>query len=61
VSSIDKGKDKIPAANGKEAAGKAGDQQSLEAEATGDQAARDLKQAGEKVKDALKESSGAVT
>lgn len=38
----------------KEAAGKATDDESLEAEGRGDQAVSDLKQAGEKVKDAFK-------
>ncbi len=39
----------------KEATGKATDDESLEAEGKGDQAVSDLKQAGEKVKDAFKE------
>jgi uncharacterized protein YjbJ (UPF0337 family) len=39
---------------GKEAAGEASGDQSLEAEGKGDQAKSDLKQAGEKVKDAFK-------
>ena len=39
---------------GKEAAGKATDNERLEAEGRGDQASADLKQAGEKVKDAFK-------
>ena len=38
----------------KEAAGKATDDHSLEAEGKGDQAGANLKQAGEKVKDAFK-------
>jgi uncharacterized protein YjbJ (UPF0337 family) len=38
----------------KEAAGKATDDRSLEAEGKGDQVKADLKQAGEKVKDAFK-------
>ncbi|WP_345762105.1 CsbD family protein [Diaminobutyricibacter sp. McL0608] len=38
----------------KEAAGKATGDESLEAECKGDQAKADLKQAGEKVKDAFK-------
>ncbi len=38
----------------KEAAGKATDDRDLEAEGKGDQAVSDLKQAGEKVKDAFK-------
>jgi uncharacterized protein YjbJ (UPF0337 family) len=61
VSGIDKAKDKIPAAKGKEAAGKADDQQSHEAEGRRDQAAGDLKLAGEKVKDAFNKPPGAVT
>jgi uncharacterized protein YjbJ (UPF0337 family) len=39
---------------GKEAAGEATDDESLKAEGKGDQAKSDLKQAGEKVKDAFK-------
>ncbi len=39
---------------GKEAAGKATDDHSLEAEGRGDQSKADVKQAGEKVKDAFK-------
>ena len=39
----------------KEATGKATDDESLEAEGKGDQAVSDLKQAGEKVKDAFKD------
>ena len=38
----------------KEAAGKATDDERLEAEGRGDQASADIKQAGEKVKDAFK-------
>ncbi len=38
----------------KEATGKATDDESLEAEGRGDQAVSNLKQAGEKVKDAFK-------
>ncbi|MEO6604426.1 MAG: CsbD family protein [Aeromicrobium sp.] len=38
----------------KEATGKATDDDSLEAEGKGDQAVSDVKQAGEKVKDAFK-------
>ncbi len=38
----------------KEAAGKATDDEALEAEGKGDQVKADLKQAGEKVKDAFK-------
>ncbi|WP_131684355.1 CsbD family protein [Pseudarthrobacter sp. YALA5] len=39
---------------GKEAAGRAGDDPNLEAEGKADQSKADLKQAGEKVKDAFK-------
>ena len=39
---------------GKEAVGKATDDEQLEAEGKGDQAKADVKQAGEKVKDAFK-------
>ena len=39
----------------KEAAGKATDNERLEAEGRGDQASADLKQAGEKVKDVFKD------
>ena len=39
---------------GKEATGKATDDERLEAEGKGDQAKADVKQAGEKVKDAFK-------
>jgi uncharacterized protein YjbJ (UPF0337 family) len=39
---------------GKEAAGEATDDENLKAEGKGDQAKSDLKQAGEKVKDAFK-------
>ena len=39
---------------GKEAAGEATGDETLKAEGKGDQAAADLKQAGEKVKDAFK-------
>ncbi|MET1133739.1 MAG: CsbD family protein [Aeromicrobium sp.] len=39
---------------GKEATGKATDDEKLEAEGKGDQAKSDLKQAGENVKDAFK-------
>ncbi|WNB84317.1 CsbD family protein [Cellulomonas sp. ATA003] len=39
---------------GKEAAGRGTDDEQLEAEGRGDQASSDLKQAGEKVKDAFK-------
>lgn len=40
---------------GKEAAGEATGDESLKAEGQGDQAKSDLKQAGEKIKDAFKE------
>jgi uncharacterized protein YjbJ (UPF0337 family) len=39
---------------GKEAAGKASDDESLQAEGQADQSKADIKQAGEKVKDAFK-------
>jgi uncharacterized protein YjbJ (UPF0337 family) len=39
----------------KEAAGKASDNEQLEAEGKGDQSKADIKQAGEKVKDAFKD------
>ena len=42
------------AGKGKEAAGKASDDERLEAEGRADQSRADLKQAGEKVKDAFK-------
>jgi len=42
------------AGKAKEATGKATDNERLEAEGRGDQAGADLKQAGEKVKDAFK-------
>jgi uncharacterized protein YjbJ (UPF0337 family) len=56
MSAIDKAKNKAQAAKGhvKEAAGKATDDRSLEAEGKGDQVAGNLKQAGEKLKDAVK-------
>ena len=50
---IDNTKDDM-VGKGKEAAGKATDDERLEAEGKGDQAASDVKQAGEKVKDAFK-------
>ncbi len=52
---VDKAKDKAQAAKGtvKEKAGKATDDQSLEAKGKADKASGNLKQAGEKVKDAL--------
>jgi uncharacterized protein YjbJ (UPF0337 family) len=56
MSATDKAKDKLQTGKGdvKEAAGKATGDQSLEAEGKGDQVAGNLKQAGEKVKDAFK-------
>jgi uncharacterized protein YjbJ (UPF0337 family) len=56
MSAIDKAKDKAQATKGqvKEAAGKATDDRSLQAEGKGDQVAGNLKQAGEKLKDAVK-------
>ena len=56
MSATDKAKDKLQEAKGhvKETAGKATDDPSLEAEGKGDKAAGNLKQAGEKVKDAFK-------
>jgi len=56
MSATDKAKDKLQEAKGhvKEAAGKATDDRSLEAEGKGDKVAGNLKQAGEKVKDAFK-------
>jgi len=50
---LDNLKDKVTG-QGKEAAGKATDNERLEAEGRGDQSAADIKQAGEKVKDAFK-------
>ena len=56
MGAIDKAKDKAQAAKGhvKETAGKATGNRSLEAEGKGDKVAGNLKQAGEKVKDAVK-------
>jgi uncharacterized protein YjbJ (UPF0337 family) len=56
VSGTDKAKDKAQEAKGhvKEAVGKATDDESLEAEGKGDKVAGNLKQAGEKVKDAFR-------
>jgi uncharacterized protein YjbJ (UPF0337 family) len=56
VSTVDKAKNKVQEAKGhvKEAAGKATDDQSLEAEGKGDKVAGNLKQAGENVKDTFK-------
>jgi uncharacterized protein YjbJ (UPF0337 family) len=50
---MDNMKDKVTG-QGKEAAGKATDNERLEAEGRADQSTADLKQAGEKVKDAFK-------
>ncbi len=52
---VDKAKDKAQAAKGdvKEKVGQATDDRSLQAEGKGDKVAGNLKQAGEKVKDAL--------
>jgi len=52
----DKMKNKVEGIRGKakEGAGKATDDEKLEAEGKGEQTAADLKQAGEKVKDAFK-------
>ena len=56
MSSVDKIKNKAQEAKGhvKEAAGKATNDQSLEAKGKKDKAAGNVKQAGEKVKDAFK-------
>jgi len=56
MSTADKAKNKAQEVKGhiKEAAGKATDDRSLEAEGKGDKAKGNLKQAGEKVKDAFK-------
>jgi uncharacterized protein YjbJ (UPF0337 family) len=56
MSTTDKAKNKVQEAKGhvKEAAGKATNDRSLEAEGKKDQVAGNLKQAGEKVKDAVK-------
>jgi len=58
MSATDKAKDKAQAAKGKvkKSAGKAIDDPYLEGEGKADQAKGDLKQAGEKVKDAFKKS-----
>ena len=50
---MDNLKDKVTG-QGKEAAGKATDNERLEAEGRADQSKSDMKQAGEKVKDAFK-------
>lgn len=56
MSSVDKVKNKTQEAKGhvKEAAGKATNDRSLEAKGKKDKAAGNVKQAGEKVKDALR-------
>ena len=56
MSTVDKAKNKVQEAKGhvKEAAGKATDDDSLEAEGIGDKVAGNLKQAEETVKDAFK-------
>ena len=56
MSAADKAKDKMQAAEGKvkEGAGKATGDPYLEGEGKGDQVSGNLKQAGEKVKDAFK-------
>jgi uncharacterized protein YjbJ (UPF0337 family) len=56
VSTVDKAKNKAQEAKGhvKDAAGRATNDKSLEAEGKADKVAGNLKQAGEKVKDALK-------
>ena len=56
MSTVDKAKNKIQEAKGhlKETAGKATDDDSLQAKGKRDEAAGSLKQAGEKVKDAFK-------
>jgi uncharacterized protein YjbJ (UPF0337 family) len=56
MSTVDKAKNKAQEAKGhvKDAAGRATNDKSLEAEGKADKVAGNLKQAGEKVKDALK-------
>jgi uncharacterized protein YjbJ (UPF0337 family) len=56
MSAVDKAKNKAQEAKGrvKDAAGKATNDRSLQAEGKGDKVAGNLKQAGEKVKDAIK-------
>jgi uncharacterized protein YjbJ (UPF0337 family) len=56
VSATDKAKDKMQSAKGKvkETTGRAVDDRPLEEKGKADQVAGDLKQAGEKVKDAFK-------
>ena len=55
MSTVDKAKNKVQEGKGhlKEAAGKATDDRSLEAKGKRDKASGNLKQAGEKVKDAF--------
>ena len=57
MATVDKGKNKAQEVKGhaKEAAGKVTNDKSLEAEGKMDQVAGNLKQAGEKVKDAVKQ------
>jgi uncharacterized protein YjbJ (UPF0337 family) len=57
MSKVDKAKNKSQAAKGhlKETAGKATGDRSLQAKGKKDQTSSNLKQAGEKVKDAIKE------
>jgi uncharacterized protein YjbJ (UPF0337 family) len=56
MSKTDKAKNKVQEVkgHGKEATGKATNDRSLEAKGKADQASGDLKQAGEKIKDAVK-------
>ncbi len=56
MSSVNKAKDKAQEVKGhlKEAAGKATNDRTLQAKGKGDKASGNLKQAGEKVKDAFK-------
>ena len=56
MGTTDKAKDKLQSAKGhaKEAVGRTLDDPALEAEGKGDQVAGNLKQAGEKVKDAFR-------
>ncbi len=56
MSTVDKAKDKAQAAKGsmKEAAGKATNDRTLETKGKADKVSGNLKQAGEKVKDAVK-------
>ena len=58
MSTVDKAKNKVQETKGlKEAAGKATDDRSLKAKGKKDKASGNLKQAGEKVKDAFRNSS----